>query len=303
MTPPDEFDPPVGEAEELAPDLRRVLAPNPSPMTYRGTNTYLVGRRALAVIDPGPDNPAHLEAILAALTPGQSISHIFVTHAHLDHSPLAASLSRVTGAPVLAYGAAHAGRSEVMQGLAATGLVGGGEGVDAGFSPDQCLKDGEVTPGDGWSITAHWTPGHFGNHMSFTWNNMAFCGDLVMGWASSLVSPPDGDLTDFRASCQRLAALKPAVLHTGHGAPVADPDARIAWLLAHRQTREEAILAALRDTARTAAEVTRAVYTDTPRALLPAAERNVLAHLVDLHQRARVAPQGQLSESSRFQLI
>lgn len=301
MTPSDEFDPPVGIAEELAPELRRVLAPNPSPMTYRGTNTYLLGTRALAVIDPGPDDPAHLEAILGALHPGQSVSHIFVTHAHVDHSPLAARLSRATGAPVLAYGNASAGRSEVMQALAATGLVGGGEGVDAGFSPDRCLHEGEVTQGDGWSLTAHWTPGHFGNHMSFHSNNMVFCGDLVMGWASSLVSPPDGDLTDFRASCQRIAALRPDILHAGHGAPITDPAARIGWLLTHRQTREDAILATLLGAARTAAEITDIVYTDTSAALLPAARRNVLAHLVDLQQRGLVTPLDAFSETSRFQ--
>lgn len=300
MTPPDEFDPPVGVAEELVPGLRRVLARNPSPMTFRGTNTYLLGARALAVIDPGPDDPAHLQSILAALKPGQSVSHIFVTHAHVDHSPLAARLSEATGAPVLAFGDAVAGRSEVMQALAATGLVGGGEGVDAGFTPDRSLHDGEVTQGDNWSLTAHWTPGHFGNHMSFSWKNMVFCGDLVMGWASSLVSPPDGDLTDFRTSCKRIAALNPGVLHSGHGAPITDPIARINWLLTHRQTREDAILTALNGATRTAAEVTSMVYTDTPTALLPAAQRNVLAHLVDLKQRDLVTPLDELSEASRF---
>ena len=137
-----EFNPAVGEAQEVGPNIRRILAPNPSPMTFRGTNTYLVGDRQIAVIDPGPDDTGHLAAILAALRPDQQITHILITHAHLDHSPLAARLARETGAQIYAYGAADAGRSAIMQQLAETGLVGGGEGVDADFVPDVGLDDG-----------------------------------------------------------------------------------------------------------------------------------------------------------------
>lgn len=303
MPPQDAFSPPVGAPEELGGGIRRVLAPNPSPMTHTGTNTYLVGTRGLAVIDPGPDDARHLAAILGALGPGQEITHILVTHAHVDHSPLAARLARETGAPVLGYGPASAGRSAVMEELAATGLAGGGEGVDDGFSPDRTLGDGEEIAGDGWRIAAHWTPGHFGNHMCFALGEAVFTGDLVMGWASSLVSPPDGDLSDFMASCRRLQPLGAGVFHAGHGAPIRDPAARLGWLIAHREAREAAIVEGLREGPATAHALTRAIYTDTPAPLLPAARRNVLAHLIDLVQKNRAAPVGALHEDATFTLL
>jgi len=302
MTPPDDFNPPVGLAEDLGGDIRRVLAPNPSPMTYRGTNTYLLGTRALAVIDPGPDDTDHLDAILGALEPGQTISHIFVTHAHIDHSPLSARLSETTGAAVLAYGDYSAGRSAVMQDLATSGLVGGGEGVDLGFAPDICLADGEVSHGDGWSLTAHWTPGHFGNHLCFQSGDAVFVGDLVMGWASSLVSPPDGDLTNFMESCHKIRALDAKVYHAGHGAPIADPAARMDWLIAHRRARETSILEHLAHGPATAEALTALIYTDTPATLMRAAVRNVLAHLVDLHVRGLAQSTQPLSEGASFTL-
>jgi glyoxylase-like metal-dependent hydrolase (beta-lactamase superfamily II) len=271
-------------------------------MTHWGTNTFLLGHRRLAVIDPGPDDPAHLAAILGALGPGQSISHIFVTHAHLDHSPLAARLSAQTGAPVLAFGPADAGRSAVMTRLAEAGEIGGGEGVDAGFAPDHHLADGETVTGDGWQITAHWTPGHFGNHMCFQSGDTMFSGDLVMGWASTLISPPDGDLTQFLASCTRLAAASPARLLPGHGAPIADPAARVKWLIAHRRARESAIIEQLAHGPADAATLAQRIYTDTPATLLPAAGRNVLAHLLDLMQRSHIAALDPLTPETRFTL-
>ncbi len=277
-----------GGVERLGPGLGRVLAPNPGPMTHRGTNTYLVGTDGLAVIDPGPDDPAHLAAILAAVAQGQRISHILVTHAHRDHSPLARRLSAATGAPVLAFGDAGAGQSAAMRALVAQGMTGGGEGVDAGFRPDVLLADGEVVTGDGWEIRALWTPGHMGNHLTFLWGAEAFTGDLVMGWATSLISPPDGDLTDFLASCATLRALAPGRLWPGHGDAVDDPLARIDALVAHRKGREAQILAALAPGPMRPDEIARRIYADTPAALLPAASRNVLAHLIDLTGRGRV---------------
>lgn len=289
-----------GHPEEVAPRVRRILAPNPSPMTLHGTNTYLVGTTDLAVIDPGPDSDAHLAAILAAVGAGQSISHILVTHAHVDHSPLARRLSQVTAAPVLAYGDAQAGRSAIMQSLAAQGLAGGGEGVDAGFTPDIILPDGGAVTGEGWHITALWTPGHFGNHLCFALDDILFTGDLVMGWASSLVSPPDGDLTDFMASCARLQARHDRIYLPGHGAPVTDPAQRVNWLIAHRRTREAAILEALGHEPATASSLAARIYTDTPAALLPAAARNVFAHLVDLTQKKQITAETTLSWTARF---
>ncbi|WP_375571368.1 MBL fold metallo-hydrolase [Seohaeicola saemankumensis] len=295
-----DFDPIAGQPDQIVPGLRRILAPNPSPMTFRGTNTYIVGQTDLAVIDPGPDNAAHLAAILAACGPGQRITHILVTHAHVDHSPLARALARATGAPVLAYGDAQAGRSTVMEGLAQAGLAGGGEGVDAGFAPDECLADGATVTGPEWSLQAIWTPGHFGNHLCLAMGDILFTGDLVMGWASSLVSPPDGDLTDFMASCRRLRARADRIYLPGHGAPVTDPAARIDWLIAHREAREAAIIEALQAAPATAETLARQIYTETPAMLLPAAARNVFAHLVDLTGKNIIAPEGQLSWTARF---
>ncbi|QUJ77732.1 MBL fold metallo-hydrolase [Sulfitobacter albidus] len=302
MTPPDDFDPPIGVAETLAPGLRRIVAPNPSPMTYRGTNTYLLGTRDLAVIDPGPDAPDHLEAILGALTPEQRISHIIVTHSHLDHAPLARPLAARCGAPVLAFGGAQAGRSEIMEQLAQAGDIGGGEGIDLAFHPDTQLTDGAKITGDGWELEVLHTPGHLGNHIALAWGDACFTADHVMGWASSLVSPPDGDLTDFMASCARLQARDWAVFYPGHGAPVTDPDARLDWLVTHRRTREAEILRTLESGAATAGQIARAVYRDTPPALLGAASRNVLAHLIDLHSRRIVHPRGALHAEAEFAL-
>ncbi|MDF1855564.1 MBL fold metallo-hydrolase [Pseudooceanicola sp.] len=297
----DDFNPPVGQPETLAPRVRRVLCGNSSAFTYRGTNTYLVGQGSgIAVIDPGPEDNHHLEAILAALAPGESVSHILITHAHRDHSPLANALKARTGAPVYAYGDALAGQSAVMQRLAAAGEIGGGEGADTDFSPDEIIADGGEVSGDGWRLRGHWTPGHFGNHLVFDMDGLVFSGDLVMGWSSSIVSPPDGDLTDFMASCARLRALEPQRLLPGHGAPIEAPQARIDWLIAHRKTREAAILEALQDGPANAASLAARIYTDIPPQLLPAAARNVLAHLIDLMGKSAVAPESDLHQEAVF---
>ena len=301
MQAPDDFDPQIGVAEELEPGLRRIVAPNPSPMTYRGTNTYVLGNRGLAVIDPGPQSAAHLDAILGAVGPDQQITHIIVTHSHLDHSPLAAPLAARCGAPVLAFGGAGAGRSEVMQTLAARGLMGGGEGIDEAFAPDQTLADGALVKGDGWTLEALHTPGHIGNHLCLGWQDACFCADHVMGWASSLVSPPDGDLTDFMASCARLQKRDWRVFYPGHGGAIEDPAGRLDWLIAHRLSREAAILEALKGGPQDAATLAQMIYTETPPALLGAATRNVLAHLVDLTGKSEVSPVGSLQADATFQ--
>lgn len=291
------FNPPPGEVQELEPGIRRILAPNPSPMTFRGTNTYLLGTRRLAVIDPGPNDPTHLQAILEALSPGESISRILVSHSHVDHSTLAPALRRETGAPVLAFGDSAAGRDPE---IAAISGLGGGEGIDAGFTPDHCLADGETLAGDGWSLTALWTPGHMGNHMCFAVGDAVFTGDHVMGWATSMVSPPDGDLTAFMASLEKLQGRHDRVFYPAHGAPVADPAARLAELIAHRRAREAQILRALDGDPATVAALTARIYADVPQALLPAAGRNVLAHLIDLTRRGLATPQGELSAEAVF---
>jgi glyoxylase-like metal-dependent hydrolase (beta-lactamase superfamily II) len=294
------FDPVPGRAEVLEPGVRRVLAPNPSPMTFRGTNTYILGTGAVAVIDPGPLSDPHMAAILAALAPGETISHIFVTHSHLDHSPLARPLSRVTGAPVLGYGPSSSGRSAIMTSLAATTTLGGGEGTDPDFAPDILLADGAEVTGQSWAMQAIHTPGHFGNHLSYAWNELCFTGDHVMGWASSLVSPPEGDMGAYMASLARLAAQPWRVFHPGHGAPIHAPATRLAFLADHRRKREADILTALGHGPGDIPALTCRIYDDLAPGLLRAAERNVFAHLVDLAERNKVIALPQLAFSAVF---
>jgi|TARA_B110000908_G_scaffold170243_1_gene229216 glyoxylase-like metal-dependent hydrolase (beta-lactamase superfamily II) len=300
MTPPDDFDPIIGIAETLENGVRRIVAPNPSPMTYRGTNTYIVGTRDLAVIDPGPESDTHLQAILDAVGADQKITHIIVTHTHLDHSPLARSLAAATGATILAFGDATAGRSDAMKALAASGMVGGGEGIDVDFQPDQTVEDGDFIKGSDWQLEVIHTPGHIGNHICLSWNDLCFTADHVMGWASSLVSPPDGDLTDFMESCAKLEDYDWRVFYPGHGAAISDPSERLDWLIDHRLNREAAILDLLEDAPATARELAKAIYTDTPPALLGAATRNVLAHLIDLVGQTEVSAIGAVSEDAQF---
>ncbi len=295
------FNPEAGVAETIEAGVRRILAPNPSPMTFRGTNTYVVGTKDLVVIDPGPDMSQHLDAILSSVGPDQQIKHIVVTHAHVDHSPLAHSLAQHTGAKVSAFGGPTAGRSDVMQSLAVSGLAGGGEGVDHTFVPDVLLAEGDIVQGSDWQLEVIHTPGHFGSHICLAWEGRLFCGDHVMGWASSLVSPPDGDLTDFMHSCRKLQKRPWQVFFPGHGAPITAPHVRLNWLIAHRQSREHSILEALEAGPATAAQLAASIYADTPAALLLAAERNVFAHLIDLKGKKQVSPQGSLSAQAVFE--
>lgn len=259
----------------------QILAPNPSPLTGPGTTTFLLGDSHVAVIDPGPDDPAHIDAVARA---GRGrISHILITHAHRDHSAGAARLSRLTGAPVLAFGDALAGRSPLMSRLALEGL-GGGEGLDHAFAPDRHLRDQEAITTPDWSLTAWHTPGHAAGHLSFQWGDRIFCGDLVMGWSSTLISPPDGDLAEYFRSLERLAALSPRVLLPTHGPAITAPLDRIAELARHRRDRTSQILAALRVRPDSAAGLARRIYA-VPEPVLPIATRNVLAHLIALKPR------------------
>ena len=281
------------------PPIRQLLAPNPSPLTGKGTNTWLVGGSELAVIDPGPDDDRHLAAILQAVGPGQRIGRIIVTHAHLDHSALAQRLSAATGAPVHAFGAATVGRSALMSRLAAS-LSTHGEGLDHGFAPDQLLADTERLDGPDYSLSALHTPGHLGGHLCLALGDILFSGDHVMGWSTTIVSPPDGDMSDYMASLHRLSNQSWSQLLPGHGDAIADPAARLAELVAHRRQRERQILQGLEVAPATIPVLTRRVYHDTPPHLLPAAERNVLAHLIDLASRNLVAADPDLHPAAEF---
>lgn len=286
----------------MSPDPKeplRILAPNPSPLTGPGTNTFLLGRDHVAVIDPGPDDAGHLRAILEA-APGR-ITHILVTHAHRDHSAGAPELSRLTGAPVLAFGDALAGRSALMRRLAETAPVGGGEGLDAGFAPDIRLRDGEAIETPDWRLEALHTPGHCAGHLCFRWRDMLFTGDVVMGWSSTIISPPDGDLLDYMRSLARIADAGARRLLPAHGDPVEAPAPRLAELAAHRRARSAQILAALRDGPDSAAELARRIY-DIPAPLLPAASRNVLAHLIALTELGALSGPEEIGPEARFRL-
>jgi glyoxylase-like metal-dependent hydrolase (beta-lactamase superfamily II) len=294
--------PEYGVAVELEDGVRRILAPNPSAMTFWGTNTYLVGRGDVAIIDPGPENDSHFQAILDATDQGKTVSHIFVTHAHVDHSEGATALAQSLGVPVIAYGPAEKGISPIMANLISKGMETGGEGVDRGFIPDFVLDDGETISGQDWSLTALWTPGHLSNHICLSFDDVVFSGDHVMDWATSIVSPPDGDLGAFMSSCEKLLLRGDRIFYPGHGNPVADPEARINWLLAHRKSREAQILAALSSGECTPVELTKQIYTDVAPALLGAAERNVFAHLIDLYERGLVSARPKIASDAVYAL-
>ncbi len=294
--------PEPGRAVEIRPGIRRILAPNPSPMTFWGTNSYLVGDGPLALIDPGPDDDTHLAALLAAIG-GADLTAILVTHAHRDHSALAPRLAAKTGAPVLGFGPPEAGRSPAMTRLAATGKAGGGAGVDKGFRPDRPLADGDTIPLGPIRLETVHTPGHFPGHLSFSLGETLFSGDHLMGWSTTLISPPEGDVAAFLASCARLLARPETLYLPGHGTPVATPRARLEELVAHRHAREAQILDALTHGPATADTLAARIYTEIAPQLLPAAARNTLAHLVDLTERNRVAPEPALAFDASFRLL
>ncbi|WP_340108093.1 MBL fold metallo-hydrolase [Pikeienuella sp. HZG-20] len=290
----------------LAPQVRRVTAPNPSPMTFTGTQSYIVGEGEVAVIDPGPASDDQLKALLGALAPGERVGAILVTHTHVDHSPGVAALKAATGAPTYGFGRHGAGSSAMMRDLAASGAeFGGGEGADHDFTPDEVMADGAVLEIGGARLTAIHTPGHLSNHLAFDLAGAGvFSGDLVMGWATTLVSPPEGDMAAFMASLDRMAARGDAVFWPGHGHPVTDPSGMIAYQAEHRRGREAQIVAGLNEMgAATPAALTAAIYADVDPRLHGAAARNVFSHLLGLIAEGRVEAEGAITPGARFHLI
>lgn len=295
---------PPPPARRIAPGVTVLTAPNPGPMTGAGTNSYVLGGRDVAIVDPGPDSADHLRALLALVPRDGAVSHILVTHAHLDHTAGVAALQAATGAPVHAFGPATAGRSAFMARLATRAGLAGGEGIDTGFAPDQILPDGARIGGDDWAVQAVHTPGHLSNHLCLAveGTDMVLTGDHMMGWSSTLISPPDGSLADFMASAEKLLDRREARYLPGHGDPVADGKALVARQIAHRRTRSGQIVQALGRGPATVAELTAQIYADVPAHLHRAAARNVLAHLIDFAETGQMAlPAGRLDQA-RFTL-
>jgi glyoxylase-like metal-dependent hydrolase (beta-lactamase superfamily II) len=273
-----DFDFAYGRQDQVAPLVQRVIAENPGPFTFTGTGTYIVGGpqagATVAVIDPGPLDDSHLSALLAAVE-GRTVSHVLVTHTHRDHVPLARPFAERTGAKILAA------RPPARETHASGALD---EGEDAGFAPDVVLTGGELIEGDDWTMEAIFTPGHASNHMAFALKeeNALFSGDHVMGWATSVVAPPDGNMRDYMASLDAVIIRDFATLWPTHGAPVTDPAPFLAAYRAHRLEREAQVTERLMAGDRTAAQMVPALYAAVDQRLWPAASLSVLAHLIKL---------------------
>ncbi|MFQ3595187.1 MAG: MBL fold metallo-hydrolase [Sphingomonadaceae bacterium] len=285
---------PYGAVERLSPLVRRVLARNPSPFTFTGTGTYIVGEGDVAVIDPGPADQPHLDALLAALA-GERVGAILVTHTHFDHSPAAVPLKAATGAPVI--------------GCAPLVLADDGPRADAGFdptyAPDQVLADGEQVQGAGWTLAAIHTPGHTSNHLCYALaeEKALFSGDHVMGWSTTVVAPPDGDMAAYMRSLALLLARDDVVYYPTHGSPVGEPQRWVRHLIGHRRQREAQILAELAAGPRAIPAMVERMYASVDRRLWGAAGRSVLAHLIDLADRGLVRARGGNPEGADWERV
>jgi glyoxylase-like metal-dependent hydrolase (beta-lactamase superfamily II) len=274
--------------EQIMPGLRRVMANNPGPFTFKGTVSYILGTGKVAIIDPGPDDPAHIGALLEAVR-NETVTAIFVTHTHRDHSPAVPTVKAATGATVYAEGPHRAARPL---------HIGEHNPLDASadrdFRPDVALKDGEVVSGDGWTVEAVATPGHTANHMAFAWReaNLLFSGDHVMGWSTSIVAPPDGAMSDYMASLDKLTRRSESVYFPGHGPAIEDAGRFVNYYILHRKAREASILHRLGKSAADIPTIVRASYIGLDPRLTGAAGLSVLAHLEDLVARGQVATDG-----------
>ncbi|MEO1730575.1 MAG: MBL fold metallo-hydrolase [Pseudomonadota bacterium] len=274
---------PTGASEQLEPLVARVLAPNPSPYTYTGTQTYVVGTAEgpdCAVIDPGPNDPAHIEAIVSAVGT-RTLTAIMCTHTHRDHSPAAAPLAAQTRAPIIGC-APLVLKSDHPR---------ADEAFDETYEPDRVLEDGEQMRGTGWTLTAVATPGHTSNHLCFALEESGalFTGDHVMGWSTSVVIPPDGDMGDYMASLEKLMAREDTVYHSAHGAAITKPRQLVRGMIGHRRQRENQILRLMGEAPRPVSDFIPDMYKGLDERLIPAAELSVTAHLIDLERRGMAA--------------
>ncbi len=269
-----------GRLEQIAPGLRRIVARNPSAFTFHGTGTYVVGEGRVAVIDPGPRSQEHIDALLDGLK-GETVSHILVTHTHTDHSPGAALLKAATGAPTYGFGPhGGTGHAEAVE-----------EGGDRDFVPDYVMGDDDVVAGPGWTVEAVHTPGHTSNHLCFAWREAKalFSGDHVMGWSTSVIAPPDGDMGHYLGSLRKLLARDDAVYWPTHGPSIVDPKAHVAAFIDHRAERDAQIVAELSKGPAAIMDMVPVIYAAVDPRLYPAAARSTLAQLIHMHETGRVA--------------
>ena len=275
---------PTGIPIQLEPLVIRVLAPNPSPYTYTGTQTHLVGTTDIAVIDAGPDDSAHIEALIRAID-GRPVTAIVVTHHHRAHSPGTRPLQAITGAPIV--GAAPFDLDDTGARADAS--------FDADYAPDRVLGEGDIVTGEGWTLEAIATPGHTSNHLAFALpeTKALFSGDHVMGWSTTIVSPPDGNMTAYMASLEKLMGREDRIYYPGHGEAIEKPQRLVRGMLGHRKQREGQILRLLRDAAQPIPALVERMYVGLDARLVPAAARSVLAHLYDLQTRGLVIEEGE----------
>ncbi len=276
-----DFEVTPGEAVQVSPLVRRVLAGNPSPFTFKGTSTFIVGRGRVAIIDPGPEDERHFNALLKAIA-GETVTHILVTHSHADHSPLARRLKQATGARTYGHGPVSPSPETRLR-LDAS--------IDHDFVPDVPLADGDAVTGPGWTLEALFTPGHMSNHLCFAFpqEQALFSGDHVMAWATSVIAPPDGDMANYFASLRKLIGREEQVYHPGHGPSRRDPQALVRGYLSHRRMREEAIRARVQQGARTVPEIVAAIYADVDPRLHAAAALSTTAHLRHLVAQGKLS--------------
>lgn len=284
-----------GVVAELSPLIRRVIAHNPSPFTLHGTGTYIIGRGNVAVIDPGPADPRHIDAILDALA-GERISHVLVTHTHMDHSPGCAILRNHTDAPTYAYGPHGSGN--------AVDDVRIEEDADRAFVPDREVRHGDRIEGDGWRIECVYTPGHTSNHMCYALEDerALFTGDHVMAWSTSVISPPDGDMQRYMESLDLLLERDDALYWPTHGPAVLDPHTHVRAFIAHRREREQQIIACVENGTTRIRDMVPQMYADLPEFMYPAAARSVLAAVVYLVQRGELHTDGEVNVDASYEL-